>query len=55
MAKAVTAIKKIVKKVAGKKEVVKVTKKKVTCEACNGTGLLDAQNLCVMCDGSGQA
>ena len=25
-----------------------------TCTACNGTGLLDADNLCTICDGNGK-
>lgn len=37
-----------------KKEVKEVKKKEVTCESCNGKGLLDADNLCVVCDGSGK-
>lgn len=41
-------------------EVVKPTKKKVDvekkerCIACNGTGLLDRDNLCTLCDGTGE-
>lgn len=52
MAKILNAIKKPAKKVAVKevKEVAEV----VTCEACNGTGLLDKDNLCALCDGSGK-
>lgn len=50
MGKVVEKAKAAVKKVATKKVEVKVTK----CEECRGTGLLDAHNLCTICDGSGQ-
>jgi DnaJ-class molecular chaperone len=52
MAKVAAAVKKVVKKKAVKvevKEVVLPTK----CEGCKGSGLLDRDNLCVLCDGSG--
>jgi DnaJ-class molecular chaperone len=47
--------KKIVKKVAPKKRVVKEKViVKVTCESCNGRGLLNSHTLCGACEGSGQ-
>jgi DnaJ-class molecular chaperone len=52
MAKVVEAVKKAVTKKP--KVVEKVVEKTVTtCESCNGTGLLDVNNICVVCDGSG--
>jgi len=48
MTKVVEAVKKAVTK---KPKVVEETV--TTCEKCNGTGLLDVNNICVVCDGSG--
>lgn len=39
---------------AVKASVKKPAKKEVVCTGCNGRGLLDADNLCVVCDGSGK-
>jgi len=52
MGKVVEAVKKAVTK---KPKVVDVEVPVPTkCTECNGRGLLDADNLCVVCDGSGQ-
>ena len=55
MAKVVEKAKAAVKKVTAKKVAAKEEKvTHVTCDGCNGTGLIDRDNLCVICDGSGQ-
>jgi DnaJ-class molecular chaperone len=51
MAKVVEAVKKAVTK---KPKEVEVKKVEVDCADCSGRGLLDAHNLCVVCDGSGK-
>lgn len=55
------AVEKAVKKTVVKKKAVKEVEVEIVevpvltkCEACNGTGLLDPNNLCAICDGSGQ-
>ena len=49
MTKVVEAVKKAVTKKPKVVEEETVT----SCESCNGTGLLDVNNICVVCDGSG--
>lgn len=51
MGKVVEAVKKAVTKKPVKKVVEKLESK--PCIECKGTGLLDRENLCVVCDGSG--